>query len=131
MRRLDTATDLIEYFQMAVKVEGWKNPEDSPSHHAAQILRRQRDTINKVVMRNLVASQLLARVLDPAWKEGRPEHERDRDVVLGWALKLMDGDWDSSYVEFVIKLANEWLEGPIEAQPLPAEWAYKRSRGER
>jgi hypothetical protein len=43
----------------------------------------------------------------------------------------MDGDWDSSYVEFVIKLANEWLEGPIEAQPLPAEWAYKRSRGER
>lgn len=131
MRRLDTATDLIEYFQMAVKVEGWSNPEDSPSYHAAKVLRRQRDVISEVAMRNRVASQLLARVLDPAWKEGRPEYERDRDVVLGWALRLIDSDWNSEYVEFLLKLANEWLDGPAEAQPIPAEWAYKRSRGER
>lgn len=131
MRRLDTATDLIEYFQMAVKVEGWSNPEDSPSYHAAKVLRRQRDVISEVAMRNRVASQLLARVLDPAWKEGRPEYERDRDVVLGWALRLIDSDWNSEYVEFLLKLANEWLDGPAETQPIPAEWAYKRSRGER
>ena len=131
MRRLDTATDLIEYFQMAVKVEGWSNPEDSPSYHAAKVLRRQRDVISEVTMRNRVASQLLARVLDPAWKEERPEYERDRDVVLGWALRLIDSDWNSEYVEFLLKLANEWLDGPAETQPIPAEWAYKRSRGER
>lgn len=130
MRRLDTATDLIEYFQMAVKVEGWKNPEDSPSYHAASILRRQRDAINKMVMRNLVAGQLVVRISEPEWKD-RPEHDRDRNAILGWILKLIDGDWDSAYMDFVEKLAKDWLDGPRDAQPLPAEWAYKRSRGER
>jgi len=129
MPKIETSEDAIKYLELAVKVEGWQNPEQSASWQIMQVLKHQRYLIDRMGARYYICGRLTREITDPAWKN-RAEWDRDQSVIVEWISVICAVHGDSEFHRFTLLLAENWLKDPSQA-PLSAEYAYKRSKGER
>jgi hypothetical protein len=127
--KIETSSDAISYLEMAVKVEGWTNPKDSASWQIMQVLKTQKYIIDRMSSRYFLCGRLTREITDHAWKS-RAEWERDQSAIVEWISVICAVHGDSEFHKFTSLLAENWLIDTSKA-PLPAEYAYKRSKGER
>jgi len=127
-----TSAQLIEHYERVVKTS--EDPNELLVCRQT-IHRLQSGAVLQKMVLSVNVAQGLVQVLEDDQDKGSSLtlSAQDRETITHWiALLLKFGDSDLK--EFTNKLASKWLssyESGLWESPVPAEYAYKQSKGER